>query len=90
MKIIELSSSLIHFGSNLQYELGNNLSIELTVSSTFPSLLMLDYSATIKLCLEENYLKHKLHHKSQPHYTLGIFLFSLKIIFPIKEILLNF
>lgn len=75
--------SLIHFCSNLQYELEINLS----VTSTFPSLLMLHCSATIKLCLKENYLKHKLHHKPQPPLKLRIFLFSLKEIFLIKEIL---
>ena len=78
--------SLFHFCSNLQYE----LEINLLVTSTFPSLLMLHCSATIKLCLKENYLKHKLHHKPQPPLILKIFLFSLKEIFLIKEILLNF
>lgn len=78
--------SLIHFCSNLQYEPEINLS----VTSTFPSLLMLDRSATIKLCLKENYLKHKLHHTPQPPLILRIFLFSLKEIFLIKETLLNF
>ena len=51
---------------------------------------MLGCSATIKLCLKENYLKHKLHHTPQPPLISRIFLFSLKEIFLLKEILLNF
>lgn len=45
MKVIDLLSSLIHFCSNSQYGLGNDLSREVTGFSTFPSLLMLDCSA---------------------------------------------
>lgn len=57
---LDLLSSLIPFPSNLQSELGNNLSIELTGFSTFPGLLMVGCSAIYISALKENHLKTQL------------------------------
>lgn len=67
MEITDLSSSSIHFCSNLRYQLANNLSVEVTGFSTFPSLRIRWFSY-VKLCLKENHLKHKSHHKSRLHH----------------------